>query len=89
MNTSRLLPKMIKALGVGLAAVFLVSVPLRGVEPTPAKPFYDVFTDEQEMALGRQAAAETDKQMPILDQALLTAYLNDLGQKVAQASRRP
>jgi beta-barrel assembly-enhancing protease len=72
-----------------LAALMVISVPLAAIEPTPAKPFYDPFTDDQEMALGRQAAAETDKQMPILDQAVLTAYLNDLGNKVAQASRRP
>ncbi len=89
MKTNRSLRKMINGAGVGLAALIFISVPLQGVEPTPAKPFYDPFTDEQEMALGRQAATETEKQMPILDQSLLTAYLNGLGQKVAQASRRP
>jgi predicted Zn-dependent protease len=39
--------------------------------------------------MGRQAAEQTDKEMPILDAPLLTTYLNDVGQKVAQASRRP
>ena len=41
------------------------------------------------MAMGRKAAEETDKQMVMLDAPLLTAYVNNLGQKVAQASRRP
>ena len=67
----------------------LVTLPLRAVEPTPAKAWYNTFSDDEEMAMGRKAAAETDQQMPILDSPLLTAYLNDLGQKVAQASRRP
>lgn len=67
----------------------LVTLPLRAVEPTPAKAWYNTFSDDEEMAMGRKAAAETDQQMPILDSPLLTAYINDLGQKVAQASRRP
>ena len=41
------------------------------------------------MAMGRKAAEETDKQLPILDAPLLTAYVNNLGQKLAQVSRRP
>ena len=65
------------------------SLPLRAEEPTPTRAFYNTFTDEEEMAMGRKAAEETDKQLPILDEPLLTAYLNNLGQKVAQASRRP
>ena len=67
----------------------LVSLPLRAEEPTPTKAFYNTFNDEEEMAMGRKAAEETDKQMALLDAPLLTAYLNNLGQKVAQASRRP
>jgi predicted Zn-dependent protease len=67
----------------------LVSLPLRAVEPTPARAFYNNFTDEEEMTMGRQAAEQTEKQMPILDSPLMTAYLNNLGRKIAQASRRP
>jgi beta-barrel assembly-enhancing protease len=74
----------------GLVLLFLlVGLPLRAVEPTPSKAIYNVFTDEEEMTMGRKAADETDKQMPILDAPLLTAYLDNLGQKIAQASRRP
>ena len=74
----------------GMVLLFvLVSLPLRAVEPTPAKAFYNTFNDEEEMAMGRKAAEETDQQMVLLDSPLLTAYVNNLGQKVAQASRRP
>ncbi len=89
MNMKQTLQQMSAAAGACLAAFILLNVSLSAIEPTPAKPFYDPFTDEQEMAFGREAAAETDKRMPILDQSLLTSYLNDLGNKVAQASRRP
>jgi predicted Zn-dependent protease len=69
-------------------AVF-VGLQLRAEEPTPSKAIYNTFSDEEEMAMGRKAAEGTEKQMPILDIPLLTQYLNDVGQKVAQASRRP
>jgi predicted Zn-dependent protease len=74
----------------GLLFLFvLLSLPLRAEEPTPSKAFYNTFTDEEEMTMGRQAATETEKQVVILDAPLLTSYINNLGQKLAQASRRP
>ena len=71
-----------------LLAVF-AGLPLRAEEPTPSRAFYNTFTDEEEMAMGRKAADDTDKQLPILEEPLLTAYLNHLGQKIAAESRRP
>jgi predicted Zn-dependent protease len=78
-----------KKLGGLLLLLVLVRLPLGAQEPTPTKAIYNTFTDEEEMAMGRKAAEETDKQMVLLDSPLLTAYLNNLGKKVAQASRRP
>lgn len=78
-----------KKIGGLLVLFVLVSLPLRAEEPTPTRAIYNTFTDEEEMAMGRQAAEQTDKQLVLLDESLLTAYLNHLGQKVAQASRRP
>ena len=58
-----------------LAGLFLLAalaaVPLRGEEPTPTKAIYNTFNDEEEMAMGRKAAEETDKQMVLLDSPLL------------------
>jgi predicted Zn-dependent protease len=76
-------------LGILLFLVALFGAPLRAEEPTPSKALYNTFTDEEEMAMGRKAAEETEKQMPILDAPLLTAYVDSVGQKIAQASRRP
>ena len=88
---TRYVPASKKAFGslLLLAALALTGVRLRGDEPTPARAFYNTFTDDEEMAMGRKAAEETEKQLPILIEPLLTAYVNHLGQKVAQASRRP
>jgi len=78
-----------KMMGGMLLLAVLVNLPLCADEPTPSRAFYNTFTDEEEMAMGRKAAEETDKQMAILNEPLLTAYLNNLGQKVAKTSRRP
>jgi len=71
-----------------LSAVF-ISLPSQAEEPTASKAFYNTFSDEEEMAMGRKAAEETEKQMPILGTPLLTQYVDSIGQKVARASRRP
>ncbi|MGA2983675.1 MAG: M48 family metalloprotease [Terriglobia bacterium] len=76
-------------LGGLLLLLVLFSLPLRAEEPTASKAIYNTFSDEEEMAMGRKAAEETDRQVPLLNASLLLAYLNNLGQKVAQASRRP
>jgi predicted Zn-dependent protease len=75
--------------GRALLIFVLTGLPLRAEEPTPSKAVYNTFSDEEEMAMGRKAAEQTDKQLPLLNAPLLTAYLNHLGQKVAQSSRRP
>ena len=75
--------------GRALLIFVLTGLPLRAEEPTPSKAVYNTFSDEEEMAMGRKAAEQTDKQLPLLNAPLLTAYLNHLGKKVAQFSRRP
>jgi len=88
MRFTRLSRTPYKMLGGLLLLFVLVSLPLHAEEPTPTKAIYNTFNDGEEMAMGRKAAEETDKQMVLLDAPLLTAYLNNLGQKVARASRR-
>lgn len=91
-SLTRYYPATKKALASLLLLAALASLEglrLLADEPTPARAFYNTFTDDEEMAMGRKAAEETDKQLPILIEPLLTAYVNHVGQKVAQASRRP
>jgi predicted Zn-dependent protease len=72
-----------------LLAGILASFPVRGEEPQVVKAIYNTFSDEEEMAMGRNAAAEVEKKYPILQDVILETYLDQIGQKVAQASRRP
>ncbi len=89
MGGANIKPSWIRGWGIPLLLLIWTGLPVRAEEPTPARAFYNTFTDEDEMAMGRKAAEETEKQIPILDAPLLTAYVNNLGQKVAQSSHRP
>ena len=88
MRHARFLRRPGKMLGGLVLLAVLAGLPLRAEEPTPARPFYNTFSDAEEMTMGRKAAEETEKQLPILVEPLLTAYVNHMGQKVAKDSRR-
>lgn len=87
LSNSRLSPVKGFPLVLALAAWALFEV--WAEEPKVIRPVYNTFSDEEEMAMGRKAAADVEKQMPMLDDMLLGAYLDRVGQKVAQGSRRP
>ena len=58
-------------------------------EPTASKPLYNTFTDEEEMAMGRNAVQEIEKTRPLLEDEAIGSYVERVGQRVAEASRRP
>ncbi len=58
-------------------------------EPRASRAFYNSFTDEEEMTMGRSAAVDAEKARPILNDPASTDYLNQVGQKVAAVSQRP
>jgi len=72
-----------------LTGIILAHPPARADEPQVIKPIYNTFSDEEEVAMGRNAAEEVEKKYPVLQETILEAYLNHVGQKVARASRRP
>ena len=71
-----------------LLAVFAGS-PALAEEPKASRAFYNTFSDEEEMTMGRSAAVDAEKARPILNDTEVTDYLNQVGQKVAAASQRP
>lgn len=50
----------------------------------PIKPGYNSFSKEQDIQLGREAAAEIRKQVDIVDNQQLQSYIRDLGARLAQ-----
>jgi Zn-dependent protease with chaperone function len=66
-------------IGLGMGLV----VPLAWAERTRLKPGVNLFTPEQDIELGKQNAAQAEKQLNMLNDARVDKYLNDLGQKLA------
>jgi len=66
-----------------LAALILAAVPLLRAGRTPLKPGANMFSPEQDVAIGRKEAALAEKQVPMLDDSRVDAYLNALGENLA------
>jgi len=67
-----------------LAAV-LVATPgiLWGVQQLKFKPGWNMFSPQQDVQVGREDAAEVDKQLPILQNATVERYVNELGRRLS------
>ena len=57
--------------------------------PATGKSQLNLYSEAQEIELGRQAAAEVEQQMAFVDDPALTGYVAELGHKLAAASERP
>lgn len=51
---------------------------------TNVKPGFNLFSPEQDIEIGRQSAAEVERQMPLVKDAAAQRYLNDVGRRLAQ-----
>lgn len=51
--------------------------------PTKLKPGFNFFSKEQDVRLGREAAAQVSRQMPVVRHPELSAYLERLGSRLA------
>src|SRR5688572_12478933 len=56
---------------------------------TQVKPGFNLFSPEQDVEIGRQSAAEVQRQMPVLSDRELEAYVNRIGQKLAANAPGP
>ena len=57
--------------------------------PATGKKEITLMTEQQELELGRQAAAEVERQMPTYQDDRLQRYVSDIGMRLARASERP
>lgn len=70
-----------------LASSLITLTSIAGAQgPTRLHPGFNLFSKEQDVQLGKETAAEVRKQMVVLHDPFLTAYVNKIGQRLA-ASR--
>jgi hypothetical protein len=68
-------------------ALTLMLAPFARAERTVLKPGWNVFSPQQDVELGQKVSADADRQLPIINDARITNYLNRLGRQLA--SRAP
>jgi Zn-dependent protease with chaperone function len=66
-----------------LAALVVFPSVLFGVERLKFKTGFNLFKPHQDVQFGREAAAEADKQLPLLDDPQVVRFINDLGHRLA------
>lgn len=47
-------------------------------------PGFDLFTPEQDIQLGKEAAAQVEKSQPIVHNAQVDSYINEIGSRLAK-----
>jgi beta-barrel assembly-enhancing protease len=67
------------------ALTALVGMPgiLWGVQELKFKPGWNMFSPQQDVQVGRENAAQVDKELPILQDATVERYVNELGRRLS------
>jgi Zn-dependent protease with chaperone function len=73
-----------RARSVLLASALVLWAPLQARAATsPATPGFNLFSVEQDIEIGRQSAAEAERQLPLLNNRNVNQYLNKIISKLA------
>lgn len=66
--------------------VLLALIPVTGlaVERVKFKPGFNLFSPQQDVEVGRKAAQDADKQLPLITDPEVVRYVNDLGKKLVK-----
>jgi Zn-dependent protease with chaperone function len=66
-----------------LVVLALALAPAAWAKRTELKPGWNVFSEQQDIQLGRQVAQDAERQLPMLNHARVDSYLQQLGRKLA------
>lgn len=67
---------------VVLLNVFLLFAPLASAQRTALKPGWNMFTPQQDIEVGKRAATDAGKQLPLCNDPKVDAYLAQLGMRL-------
>ena len=62
---------------------------IEGIGQTRVKPGFNVFSVEQDLEIGRQSAAEAERQLPLLRNGSVERYVTQIGQRLAAVAPGP
>ena len=67
----------------------LISSALYAIEPKVTRADYNIFTDQDELTLGRKYAAATDQSMPLLQYPAILNYTQSILNRLGAQTQRP
>ena len=68
-----------------LALAALLALPLGALGQTPIKAPSNKFSVNDDVKLGREAAAEVERQLPIMNDRTIEGYVNDIGRRLVES----
>lgn len=69
----------------GTAALVLAGITtLASAAELNVRPGFNLFSVDQDLQVGKENAAQVDKQLPILNDAVATQYVNELGKQLSR-----
>ena len=68
-----------------LTVVTVASTPLLA-QPTQVKPGFNLFSEQQDVEIGRQSAAEAERQLPLLNDERIASYASQIIRRLAAAA---
>jgi beta-barrel assembly-enhancing protease len=80
---SELLSRVLHQVMPLVAAVALLMAPLAWADRTPLKPGWNLFSPQQDAQIGQQVSRDAEKKVPMLNDARVDSYLNNLGRRLA------
>jgi beta-barrel assembly-enhancing protease len=78
-------PKIVTAVLLTLMPITTAAQSLASQGPTELKPGFNLFTKQQDIQLGRETAAEIRKHAIIVNDPVLTNYVNAVGRRLMQS----
>lgn len=72
-----------RAVAAALAVLMLAPAADALAAPTQVKPGFNLFSVEQDVEIGRQSAAEAERQLPLLNDRTVESFVDDIGRRLA------
>src|SRR6185503_9856324 len=74
------------ALALSGALIFPATVVSAETVPPDPRPGFNLFSVQQDIELGRQASAQAERELPVMRDASLERYLNEVAQRLVAVS---
>jgi Peptidase family M48 len=72
----------VRAARVGAVVLMLCAASTAGAQRTDLRPGWDLFSPQQDIQIGRQAALDAEKQLPLCNDPKVDSYLTKIGMRL-------